>query len=340
MKVNIVGCGLSGIVAAILLKDQGHSVEIFETRSHIGGNCFDGVLNNVMVHQYGSHIFHTNSDEVWEFLNRYTSFNGYTHRVEANTDRGRISIPYNKKTEEQLGTELSPEEIRDLIFVKYSERHWGVPWDQLPKSISSRVPNKRDDWDDRYFTDKYQGIPSLGYTKMMENMLDGITVHTGVPHNEWRKWMDGMYSCDKLIFTGKVDDFFENCYGHLPYRSLKFEHTVIPKSESECSWDKGAIINECGDAPFNRTTDNSVFLNEQVSETVMTRDYPQQHVPGKNLAIYPMNFGEGRDIYMKYKKAADSHGNVIFLGRLATYKYLDMWMAIQQVFRKIGLGAF
>ena len=335
MKINIVGCGLSGIVSAILLRDKGHSVEIFDIRRHIGGNCFDGLLNNVTVHQYGPHIFHTNDDEVWEFVNRYTSFNGYTHRVEANTDLGRISIPYNKKTEEQLGRSLTPEEIRDLVFTKYSERHWGVPWDDLPSSITNRVPGKRDDWDDRYFTDKHQGIPVRGYTDMMNNMLSGIKVNLGVGPDEWKRWMDGMYSCDKLIYTGKVDDYCDHAHGHLPYRSLRFEHTVVTKDEAEFNWDKGAILNECGDAPYNRTSDNSVYLNEQGPETVITRDYPQQHIPGKNLAIYPMNFGEGRYIYSKYKKIAQSQNNVLFLGRLATYKYLDMWMAIKQVMTKL-----
>ena len=336
MKVNIVGCGLTGIVAAILLKEQGHAVEIFETRKHIGGNCFDSLTNNVMVHQYGAHIFHTNDDEVWEFVNRYADFNGYTHKVRANTDLGRISIPYNKKTEEQLGRDLSPEEIRDLVFVKYSERHWGLPWEQIPKSITGRIPTKRDNYDDRYFAEKYQGIPAGGYTSMMSNMLNGVKVNLGVDKDEWRKWVSGgLYSCDKIIFTGKIDDYFNNHLGHLPYRSLKFEHTTAPKNHDDFSWEKGSVINECNSKPYNRTIDNSIFLNEDVDETVISRDYPQQHIPGRNLAIYPMNFAEGRKLYSQYKEAARSEINTLFLGRLATYKYLDMWMAIKQVMTKI-----
>ena len=187
MKVNIIGCGLSGATAAILLKEQGHDVEIFDLRDHIGGNCYDSKINGVTVHKYGSHIFHTNDEDVWTFLNRYTKFNNYVHRVRANTKEGLISIPFSKKTAEELGKDLSPKEIQELLFVEYSERHWGIPWDNLPKSISGRVPNKREDHDDRYFTDKYQGIPVNGYTEMFKGMLDGIKVNLGVERNAWRK---------------------------------------------------------------------------------------------------------------------------------------------------------
>lgn len=335
MKFNIVGCGLSGITAAILLKEKGHSVEMFDTRTHIGGNCFDGIINDVMVHQYGPHIFHTNDDEVWQFLNRYSSFNNYTHRVLANTDLGRISIPYNKVTEDQVGGSLSDDEIRDLIFVKYSERHWGTKWSDLPKSITGRVPLRRDNHDTRYFTDKHQGIPSRGYTNMMSNMLDGINVHLGVCKDEWRKWMSGMYSCDRLIFTGKIEDYFEGCHGALPYRASRFEHTTAHRS-GDYGWDTCSIINECsGDTLFNRTVDNSVFLNKGGGDTVLTRDYPEEHIPGKNIPTYPMNYGYGKNMYLKYKSLASSQLNVLFLGRLATYKYLDMWMAIKQVMTKL-----
>jgi len=169
MKINIIGCGLSGVTAAILLREKGHDVEIFECRDHIAGNCFDKKNDDgVTVHEYGSHIFHTNDEGVWTFLNRYTKFNNYQHRVRANTKEGQISIPFSKKTAEQLGRDLDPLEIQELLFRDYSERHWGIPWEELPKSISGRVPNKRDNHDDRYFTDKYQGIPERGYTEMFK----------------------------------------------------------------------------------------------------------------------------------------------------------------------------
>lgn len=330
MKVNIYGCGMSGVVAAIILKEQGHDVEIFEVRDHIAGNCYDEKNDDgCTVHKYGSHIFHTNNENVWKFLNRYTKFNDYEHRVRANTKEGMLSIPFSKKTEEQLGRDLDPKEIQDLLFREYSERHWGIPWEELPKSISGRVPNKRDNHDDRYFTDKYQGIPENGYTAMFKNMLDGIKVNLGVERGLHKR-----LKADLVVWTGKISEYFDLKFGHLPYRSLRFEHKRVEK-DPMYTWDEGAVINECNTKPFNRTMDNSVYLNEDVTHTIHTRDFPEEHQVGKNDPIYPKTFGEGPKIYQKYLKAAIADQNTIFLGRLATYKYLDMWMAVSQVLAKL-----
>lgn len=329
MKVNIIGCGLAGIVSSILLKEQGHNVEIFETREHIGGNCYDKKIEGITVHQYGSHIFHTNDKDVWNFVNRYSKFNNYEHKVRANTKYGLISIPYNRKTAKQIGRDLSSKEIQELIFKEYSERHWGIPWEQLPKSISGRVPNKRDNYDERYFAEDYQGIPVNGYTEMFKSMLDGIKVNLGVSKEDYKN-----LKCDKMIYTGKPDEFFNLSFGKLPYRSLRFEH-FRGKRNDNFSFKKGSVINECNGKPFNRTGDNAVFLNEtDLGHTIYTRDYPEEH-DQTNDPIYPKNFGEGRAIYDKYKQAMLSENNVIFLGRLASYKYLDMWMVIKQALVKI-----
>ena len=330
MKIHIYGCGMSGVTAAILFKEQGHDVEIFEVRDHIAGNCYDEKNDDgCTVHKYGSHIFHTNNERVWTFLNRYTKFNSYEHRVRANTKEGLLSIPFSKKTEEQLGRDLDPKEIQDLLFREYSERHWGIPWEQLPKSISGRVPNKRDNHDDRYFTDKYQGIPENGYTAMFKNMLDGIKVNLGAERGLHKR-----LKADLVVWTGKISEYFDLKFGHLPYRSLRFEHKRVEK-DPLYTWDKGAVINECNTKPFNRTMDNSVYLNEDVTHTIHTRDFPEEHEVGKNDPIYPKTFGEGPKVYQKYLRAAMADQNTIFLGRLATYKYLDMWMAVSQVMAKL-----
>ena len=328
MKINIIGCGLSGVTAAILLKEQGHDVEIFESREHIGGNCYDEKMDDIVVHKYGLHCFHTNDKEVWDFLNRYTKFNNHELHARANTELGLISIPYNKKTAEQIGRDLSEEEIHELIFKDYSERHWGIPWDNLPKSISGRVPTKRDSYDDRYSLDKYQGIPVSGYTAMFRNMLDGIKVNLGVSKDEYRN-LKG----DKMVYTGKPDDFFNYEFGRLEYRSLKFKHKKVQRTDL-FSFEKGAQINECNNKPYNRTVDNSVFLDQQLPHTILTRDYPEEH-NDTNDPIYPKSFGGNIEMYNKYKKAIKADINTIFLGRLATYKYLDMWMAIKQVMTKV-----
>lgn len=329
MKVIVVGSGLSGITSAILLKEKGHKVEICESRDHIGGNCFDKDVEGVKVHQYGAHIFHTNDEDVWSFLNRYTKFNNYTHKVRANTELGLISIPYNKLTSDQIGRELSSGEITNLIFKQYSERHWGIPWNQLPKSITNRVPNKRDSYDDRYFTDKYQGIPAKGYTEMFNAMLEGIKVHKDVPKDHYKK-----LKYDLLVYTGKPDDYFDCCFGNLPYRSLRFEHS-IKRQTSHYSFTKGAVINECNSKPYNRTVDNSVFLNQKNSNTILTKDYPEEH-NDSNEPIYPKNYGDSLRLFEKYKKLMLEQKKTIFVGRLATYKYLDMWMAVKQAMVKVA----
>lgn len=336
MKAKIIGCGLSGIVSAILLKEKGYDIEIFDTRNHIGGNCYDEKIQKITVHKYGPHIFHTNDEEVWNFVNKYSSFNNYIHRCRANTKYGLISIPYNLQTRDELGKDLSEEEIQDLIFKEYSERHWGVPWKKLPKSISSRVPNKRNNYDNRYFTDIYQGIPEHGYTQMMNNMLDDTKVHLGVSKVFYKQLLSNSSSYDIMVYTGKPDDYFDYTYGPLEYRSLRFEHTIENKNNL-FSFNEGSIINECNKSLFNRTADNGVFLQENTNleYSVYTRDFPEEH-NRYNDPIYPKNFGSNIEIYEKYNKLIKQESKTIFLGRLATYKYLDMWMAIKQVFNKFS----
>lgn len=333
MKAKIIGCGLSGIVSAIILKHKGYNVEIFETRNHIGGNCYDEKINDITVHKYGPHIFHTNDDEVWNFVNRYSSFNNYIHKTRANTIYGLISIPYNYNTRDQIGKDLSIEEIQKTIFQKYSERHWGITLENLPKNIINRLHLKRNNYDDRYFTDKYQGIPQYGYTNMFHNMVDDIKINLNVEPNYYKRIINKS-NHDIMIYTAKLDDYFDYEYGNLGYRSLRLEHTISPK-DKKFSWYDGAIINECNDSLFNRTIDNSVFLNEQLNYTIITRDFPQEH-SNDNEPFYPKNFGSNIELYNKYHKLISSQKKTIFLGRLATYKYLDMWMVIRQVLNKLN----
>lgn len=332
-KAKIIGCGLSGITSAIILKEQGYDVEIFDSRNHIGGNCYDEKIEDITVHKYGAHIFHTSDEDVWKFLNRYTSFNNYQHKVRANTSLGLISIPYNKLTEKQIGRQLTDLEIVDLIFKEYSERHWGIAWDQLPKSISGRVPTRRTNDDDRYFTDKYQGIPSSGYTHMMQNMLSDIKVNIGIDKLYYKKIIsENKY--DLMVYTGEIDQYFDECYGKLEYRSLNFKHQKRIKDKL-FDWNSGGVINECNKKPFNRTIDNSVFLNENKEYSIYTEDYPENY-DGDNIPIYPKNFGANTETYSKYNLLAKQQSKTIFLGRLATYKYLDMWMAIKQCMKKLN----
>lgn len=330
MKICVVGSGISGAVAAYLLSQSGHKVEIFETRSHIAGNCYDEILEGVLVHKYGPHLFHTNDTTVWNLLSRFTDWSNYSHKVVADTSRGRIPIPYNFLTEKQIGCRLTDQEIIDLIFIDYSEKQWGVPWSKLPASITGRVPKRRENSDDRYFTDHFQGQPKDGYRRMFEQMLEGIVVHLDVGKDKWR---DLAENADLVVYTGKIDEYFGFCYGNLPYRSLRFEHqfsmTGLPN----------AVINQCNQLPYTRMYDHSYFNptsnRVEAKGTIITHEYPLEHDPS-NEPYYPVPFGEGMATYQKYKALAEHDTNVIFLGRLATYSYLDMWMAVAQTIKKLS----
>jgi UDP-galactopyranose mutase len=325
MNAKIIGCGLSGITSAILLKERGYDVTICDIRNHIGGNCHDSNVAGTLLHNYGPHYFHTNDEEVFEFLSRYTEWFDYRYKPKGNTKLGLISLPYSKKTIKELGRELTQEEIVDVIFKDYSEKQWGVPFEQIPKSITNRIPKTKDDDDPSWFkNEKYQCMPKYGYTKMMEKMLEGINVVLNVKNNEWRSWDSNL-----TVYTGRIDEYFDYCYGKLPYRSLTFEHTT-----SKDKMDVATINQNTPDVPYTRIYDHSHCMFEHRGLTIITKEYPKQCEDG-DIPFYPMPFGEGIEIYNKYKNLAEKEENVIFLGRLATYTYLDMYMAVKQAMLKI-----
>lgn len=325
MKINIVGCGLAGITSAVLLKEKGHNVKIFEKRNHIGGNCYDSKQLGINVHVYGPHIFHTDDEEVFQFLSKYTEWSELKYKPVGRTRIGDIPLPYSKKTVEVLGRELSQDEIVEYIFKDYSEKQWGVPFEEIPKKITNRIPKTKDCDDPTWFEgQKYQCIPKNGYTKMFENMLDGIPVILN-DNNSWKE-----QECDLLIYTGKIDEYFDYVYGDLPYRSLRFEQTISDKRYDNL------IYNECNPSKkWTRTYDHS-FLTPGYDKktTIITHEYPIK-CERENIPFYPIPWGEGLEIYKKYEELAKLEKNVLFVGRLATYTYLDMWMAIRQVFNKL-----
>jgi len=327
VKVKIVGCGLSGVTAAILLSKKGHCVEIFESRNHIGGNCYDSNVAGTLVHNYGPHCFHTNDDDVFNFLCDYTDWLNFELRPKGNTELGLISLPYSKTTIEELGRELSQEEITEYIFKGYSEKQWGIPFDEIPKSITNRIPKTADKVNPTWAEgEKYQCIPLRGYTEMFKNMLENITVNLSVKNEDWRKC-----KADLTIYTGKIDEYFNYCYGRLPYRSLTFEHTMSYERM------KTFIINQNKkDVPYTRMYDHSYFTINHKGPTIITKEYSIKHTED-NIPFYPMPFGDGIELYNKYNELAKKEKNVVFVGRLATYKYLDMWMAIKQAMQKVEL---
>ena len=322
-KVIIVGCGLSGITAGVLLREKGFDVEIFESREHIGGNCYDYKSFGHTVHKYGPHIFHTNDEDVFEFLSRYTTWKDFEYRPYGNTSLGILPLPYSKKTINKIGRNLSKEEIREVIFRDYSEKLWGVKLEDLPNYITARIPNVSQEENPTWFgSQKYQKMPILGYTNMMENMLDGIKVHTGCDPDDWRD-----YNCDLLIFTGKIDDYYYRTYGRLPYRSLTFENQIS---------DYGMpyfVENQNNKSKYIRIYDHSHIDGTSSGKTIITKESAVPH-SDYNIQFYPMQFVESQKLYDRYNLIPKSK-STIFLGRLATYKYLDMWMAVKQAMKAI-----
>jgi UDP-galactopyranose mutase len=326
MKFAIVGCGLSGITSARLLKDQGHEVQIFESRNHIGGNCYDSNVCGTIMHNYGPHIFHTDDEEVFKFLSKYTEWTPLHYRPIGRTIIGDIPLPYSDKgCEEAIGFKLTEQEVVDLVFCDYSEKQWGVPFNEIPSSITNRIPKTKGYESPTWFEgQKYQCVPKEGYTKMFEKMLDGIEIFLGCSKNDWKN-----SSYDRLIYTGKIDEYFDNCYGSLPYRTLDFEHKVTSKKQNTL------VFNECNYSnPWTRQYDHSYFTTDHSGLTVITREYSRD-AKENDIPFYPIPWGDPHKKYKNYKALADKEKNTIFLGRLAQYKYLDMWMAIKHAFLKI-----
>lgn len=329
-SVKIVGCGLSGIVAAVCLARKGYIVDIYDTRNHIGGNCYDAPLGNVkFLHQYGLHIFHTDDEEVWDFVKDYSEWVPFKLQPKGASDRlgKHISLPYSRKTVSEIGRELSQEEIVDTIFRDYSEKQWGVPFDTIPKTITNRIPKTAACEDPTWFEgQKYQCIPKDGYTKMFEKMLShpNIHVHLNCKPDAWKE-----HDTNLTVYTGKVDAYFDYCYGRLPYRTLEFHHrSGVPREEHFVV----NQINLC--SPYTRVYDHSYFDSEHVGPTTVTSEYSKE-CGEEDIPYYPIPWGEGQKIYSQYEELAKKEEGVIFVGRLATYKYLDMWMAIKHVMIKL-----
>lgn len=362
----IVGAGFSGAVLAERIATQlNKKVLIVEKRDHIGGNAHDFYNEaGILVHKYGPHIFHTNSSEVWDYVSQFTKWRIYFHTVLAVVEGNKIPIPFNlnsvykcfsPKLAESLenklinifgyGKKISIFELlktkdRDLkflsdyiyqnIFLKYNIKQWGVKPEELDKSVASRVPIYISR-DNRYFTDKYQGIPMNGYTQMFKNMLAHHNIKI-LLKTDYKEIID-LIKFDKLIFTGPVDLFMDYLYGELPYRSLRFKFFTL----NQPKFQEVAQINYPNNYEYTRITEFKHLSGQKHLNTTIAYEFPEAYSLEKNEPYYPIPTSENNELYKKYLKKINMLKNVIFLGRLADYKYYNMDQVIAKalmIFKK------
>ncbi|MGJ1514896.1 UDP-galactopyranose mutase [Sphingobacterium siyangense] len=344
----IVGAGLFGAVFAHEMKKKGKKCLVIDKRKHSGGNVYCENVEGINVHQYGAHIFHTNDKEIWDYVNSFVEFNRYTNSPMANYKGKLFNLPFNMNTFYQLWGVKTPKEaqrkiveqveklaistpsnleeqalslvgtdIYEKLIKGYTEKQWGRNATELPAFIIKRLP-VRFTYDNNYFNDKYQGIPVGGYNKLIDGLLDGIEVRLGIDFFENReKWMG---IAEKVVFTGKIDEFYDFKFGDLEYRSLRFEHEVL----NEENFQGNAVINYTAfDVPYTRIIEHKHFEFGTQSKTVITKEYPAKYEKGKE-AYYPVNDERNMELFTKYRDLAKEEKKVIFGGRLAEYRYYDM----------------
>jgi UDP-galactopyranose mutase len=353
----IVGAGLFGATFAQQAKQKGKKCLIIDSRTHVGGNIFTENKDGINIHKYGPHIFHTNNDEIWNYINNFTKFNHFTYKPKVNYNNNIFSFPINLFTLYQLWGVSTPKEARlKLDSVKlniqdpnnleewilsqvgeeiyytfiygYTKKQWNKDPKLLPSSIIKRLPIRLN-FDDSYFFDKYQGIPIGGYTQLINNILEGIEVLLNENYFKRRDYWNNM--AEQIIFTGKIDEFYDYKYGELEYRSLKFENIKLNIQDFQ----GGACINYTNEnIPFTRIIEHKHFEFGQQDYTYITKEYPQDYIKDINTPYYPINNLKNNDLYNKYRQMAEKESNILFGGRLAEYKYYDMHQIIGSALQK------
>ena len=353
----IVGSGLFGSVFARLATDAGKSCLIIEKRSHIGGNCYTENVRGINVHKYGAHIFHTNDEDVWRFVHRFAQFNNYVNSPKAIAKGKMYSLPFNMntfyelwgvhrpgeatriiETQRFLGTPTNMEEqalsivgvdLYELLVKEYTEKQWGRSPRDLPPLIIKRLP-LRFTFDNNYFTDRYQGIPIGGYTKMFEGMLQGIEVRLAADYLADREYFHSL--AHNVVYTGCLDELFDYEFGDLDYRSLEFDHKVHEVD----NWQGNAVVNYCdASVPYTRVIEHKHFEMLTTPHTVVTHEYSRDHKRGM-VPYYPINDAGNQARYSKYCEKAKSLPHLILGGRLAEYRYMDMEAVIRSAIDAFG----
>ena len=351
----VVGAGLFGAAFAQMAKEKGKRVLVIDKRSHIAGNIYTEDVGGIAVHRYGAHIFHTDDEEVWQYANRFATFNRFTNAPLAKYQDRLYHMPFNMNTFYAMWGVTKPNEAREIIerqrkeitgepqnleeqaislvgrdiyeaLVRgYSEKQWGRPCCELPAFIIKRLP-VRFTYDDNYFNALYQGIPNGGYTQMVANMLQGVEVRLGVNYLANKAELDAL--ADRVIYTGPIDAYFDYSLGTLQYRSVRFETETLACP----NYQGNAVINYTdAETPYTRIIEHKHFefgSTEPGTKTVISREYSAEWKPGDE-PYYPVNDDKNSALYAKYKALADAEPHVVFGGRLGEYKYYDMDKVIE-----------
>lgn len=355
----IVGAGLFGCVFAHEATKKGKKCLVIDKRPHVGGNVYCENINNINVHKYGAHIFHTNDKKIWDYVNQFTDFNNYVNSP-VSISKGKLyNLPFNMNTFYQLWGTKTPDEAKAIIdkqiaesgvenpqnleeqalsligrdiyetlIKEYTEKQWGKKASELPAFIIKRLP-VRLTFNNNYFNDKYQGIPEGGYNKIIDGLLEGIEVKTNVDFFKQQKELEA--SAHKVVFTGKIDEYFNYEFGQLEYRSLRFENETLDQK----NYQGNAVVNyNDKEVPFTRIIEHKHFEFGDQEQTIITREYPETWTPEKE-AYYPINNDANQAIYQQYKEKSQTLTNVIFGGRLAEYRYYDMHQIIGSALVKV-----
>ena len=361
----VVGSGLFGATFAYRAKQLGKKCLVIDKRSHLGGNVYCEKIEDINVHKYGAHIFHTSNKKVWDFVNSIVEFNRYTNCPVANYKGKLFNLPFNMNTFFQMWGVTTPEEaqakideqkaealavlggrepsnleeqaltlvgkdIFEIIIKEYTEKQWGRKCTELPAFIIKRLP-VRLVFDNNYFNDKYQGIPVGGYNKLIDGLLDGVECVTDTDffkskYRDWKKY------ADKLVYTGPIDEYFDFVYGKLDWRTVSFKTRV----ESVSNYQGNAVVNYTShDKPYTRVIEHKHFemFGQEVYDspnTVVSEEYSTEYKDGME-PYYPVNDVRNNELAEKYRSLAEDEKNVIFGGRLGQYKYYDMAPVIEQV---------
>ena len=353
----IVGAGLFGAVFARQAMDRGYKVLVVERRDHIGGNIYTENVENIQVHRYGAHIFHTNDDQVWEYIQKFAKFNRFTNSPVAKYKGQLYSLPFNMYTFNQMWGVTTPQQamaeidrqrqaagitqpknleeqaislvgtdIYEKLVKGYTEKQWGRDCKDLPAFIIRRLP-VRFTFDNNYFNAKYQGIPLGGYTAMVEKLLAGAEIRLNTDYLQNKQQLDAL--AKKVIYTGPIDAYFSFCFGALEYRSVRFETEILDTD----NFQGNAVVNYTDrQTPYTRIIEHKWFDPADQSKTVISREYSSEWQPGAE-PYYPVNDEKNAALLQRYQALASSQPHVIFGGRLGQYRYYDMDQVIAEALR-------